>query len=158
MPNAGADGVNRFAYGTVTQEDQAALKAYLGTLRALRPQDYNRDEQFAYWANLYNAATVDLIIKAYPVKSIRDLGFASLGPWRKIILTVNGKALSLDDIEHGILRPIWRDVRIHYAVNCASIGCPNLALKAYRAAVLNDMLEEAARDYICSPSTPMAQI
>lgn len=147
----GADGVNRFAYGAVTAGDRAILKSYLAALQALRPQDHVRDEQFAYWINLYNAATVDLIVDAYPVKSIRDLGFASLGPWRKKILTVNGQRLSLDDIEHGILRPIWRDVRIHYAVNCASIGCPNLALKAYRANMLQAMLDEAARDFVNHP-------
>jgi Protein of unknown function, DUF547 len=142
------DGVNRFAYSAVSQADRAALKTYLKALQAVRPQDYARDEQFAYWVNLYNAATVDLIVDAYPVKSIRDLGFATSGPWRKKILMVNGERLSLDDVEHGILRPVWKDVRIHYAVNCASIGCPNLALKAYRAETLETMLEQAARDYI----------
>jgi hypothetical protein len=147
----GADGINRFAYGTVTPADRAALKAYLAALQSLRPRDYGRNEQFAYWVNLYNAATVDLIIDVYPVKSIRELGFAGLGPWRKKILAVNERKLSLDDIEHGILRPIWKDVRIHYAVNCASIGCPNLALKAYRADALETMLEEAARDYVNHP-------
>jgi hypothetical protein len=147
----GADGINRFAYGAVTSSDRAALKAYLGALQAIRPQEYGRDEQFAYWVNLYNAATVDLIVDAYPVKSIRDLGFVSLGPWRRKILTINGQRLSLDDVEHGILRPIWKDVRIHYAVNCASVGCPNLALKAYRADILEAMLETAARDYVNHP-------
>jgi hypothetical protein len=145
------DGVNRFAYGAITQSDRAALKTYLKMLQAVRPQDFGRDEQFAYWVNLYNAATVNLIVDAYPVKTIRDLGFATSGPWRKKILMVNGERLSLDDVEHGILRPVWKDVRIHYAVNCASIGCPNLALKAYRAETLETMLEQAARDYINHP-------
>jgi hypothetical protein len=64
---------------------------------------------------------------------------------------VNGTDLSLDDIEHGILRPIWKDPRIHYAVNCASMGCPNLAPEAYKAANLESMLENAARSYINHP-------
>ncbi len=147
----GSDGVTRFAYGSVTAADHAALKGYLASLQAIRPQLFPRDEQFAYWVNLYNAATVELIVEAYPIKTIRDLGFATLGPWRKKILKVNDVPLSLDDVEHGILRPIWRDVRIHYTVNCASLGCPNLALKAWRADGLEAMLDDAARSFINHP-------
>ena len=87
---------------------------------------YNRAEQRAYWINLYNAATVELILSRYPVKSIRDInispGLISSGPWGAKISTVEGEKLSLDDIEHRILRPIWKDNRIHYAVNCGQLG------------------------------------
>ncbi|MGH2576750.1 MAG: DUF547 domain-containing protein [Actinomycetota bacterium] len=126
-------GVHRFAYAAVRSADRAVLRAYLAALQGLDPRRYSRPEQEAYWINLYNALTVDLVLAHYPVKSIREIGGGWLvrGPWDDAIAKVAGRALSLNDIEHGVLRPIWRDPRIHYAVNCASIGCPNLAGRAY---------------------------
>lgn len=146
-----ADGVNRVDYAMLKQNDAPALAQYLAALQAIEIEHYPKDEQFAYWVNLYNAATVDVILKNYPLKSIKDIGLLGQGPWKDKVLRVSGKALSLDDIEHGILRPLWKDVRIHYAVNCASIGCPNLARHAYTAETLETMLEEAARAYINHP-------
>lgn len=148
---ASQDGINRLDYAGLKANDAAALKHYLASMQAIEITQYPRDEQFAYWVNLYNAATVDVIISNYPVDSIRNIGPLGLGPWRDKIVTVNGKDLSLDDIEHGILRPIWKDVRIHYAVNCASIGCPNLAARAYTGARLDAMLDAAARAYVNHP-------
>ncbi len=145
------DGVNRVDYAALKKDDAATLTRYLTSLQAIEIEMYPKDEQFAFWVNLYNAATVDVILKNYPLKSIRDIGVLSLGPWKDKALKVSGKELSLDDIEHGILRPVWKDVRIHYAVNCASIGCPNLAPQAYTAEKLEPMLEEAARAYINHP-------
>jgi hypothetical protein len=146
-----ADGINRVDYAALKQNDAATLSAYLAAMQAIDITQYPRDEQFAYWVNLYNAATLDLILANYPLTSIRDIGLIGQGPWKEKILTVDGKELSLDDIEHGILRPIWKDVRIHYAVNCASIGCPNLANRAYSAKRLEQMLDEAAKSYINHP-------
>jgi hypothetical protein len=148
---ADKDGVNRIDYKGIKAKSAAELKAYIKAMEAVAITEYPKAEQFAYWVNLYNAATVQVIIDNYPLDSIRDIGLLGQGPWKDKMLKVAGKPLSLDDIEHGILRPIWKDVRIHYAVNCASIGCPNLALKAYRAATLEPMLEEAARAYINHP-------
>lgn len=145
------DGINRVDYAALKAEDTSALQGYLASMQAIDITQYPRDEQFAYWVNLYNAATVDLIVANYPLDSIRDLGLPGLGPWREDVVKVNGKNLSLDDIEHGILRPIWQDVRVHYAVNCASIGCPNLAAQAYTGAKLDAMLEAAAADYVNHP-------
>lgn len=145
------DGVNRVDYAALKQNDAATLKRYLDAMQAIDITQYPRDEQFAYWVNLYNAATVDVIIANYPLESIRDIGLVGQGPWKDKVLKVKGQDLSLDDIEHGILRPIWQDVRIHYAVNCASIGCPNLAVRAYTAQSLEPMLEEAAKAYINHP-------
>lgn len=145
------DGVNRVDYKGIKTRAAGELKAYLAALQSIKISEYPRDEQFAYWVNLYNAATVQVILDNYPLESIRDIGLLGQGPWKDKFLKVEGKALSLDDIEHGILRPIWKDVRIHYAVNCASIGCPNLALKAYRAGTLEPMLDDAARAYINHP-------
>lgn len=145
------DGVNRVDYAALKKDDAAALARYLTALQAIDIANYPKNEQFAFWVNLYNAATVDVILKNYPLESIRDIGLLGQGPWKDKVLKVSGKALSLDDIEHGILRPIWKDVRIHYAVNCASIGCPNLAPQAYTAEKLEPMLEDAARAYINHP-------
>lgn len=146
-----ADGVNRVDYASLKQKDAATLKQYLEAMQAVDITQYPRDEQFAYWVNLYNAATLAVIIENYPLGSIRDIGIVGQGPWKDEVLTVAGKPLSLDDIEHGILRPIWKDVRIHYAVNCASIGCPNLATRAYTAKSLEKMLDEAAAAYVNHP-------
>jgi hypothetical protein len=152
---AGSDGLNRFDYKGVSPEDRNALKAYIGRLAAVPVSTYARPEQRAYWINLYNALTVDVVLDHYPVDSIRDIdispGLFSDGPWGKTLVTVEGTALTLNDIEHRILRPIWRDPRIHYAVNCASVGCPNLAAKAYTSANMEAMLDMAARAYVNSP-------
>lgn len=148
-------GVNRVRYNGVSPEDQKSLKSYLQALQALAISNYNRDEQKAYWINLYNAFTVDLIISRFPVASIRDInispGLLARGPWGAKLLTIEGEKLSLDDIEHRILRPIWRDNRIHYALNCASLGCPNLQPRAYNADNCEALLEKGAREFINHP-------
>lgn len=111
----------------------------------------------AFWANLYNAKTIDVVLDAYPIKSIKDIrlggGLVAAvtgGPWKAKVVTVAGEKLSLDDIEHGILRPIFKDARIHYAVNCASIGCPNPMREAFTGAQLDSQLDAGARAYINS--------
>jgi hypothetical protein len=151
---AHADGVNRVAYGKVSDADRGRLEDYLSSLSTFRISDYSRDEQRAYWINLYNALTVDLVLDHYPVESIRKIdispGFFSIGPWGKKLIRVEGEELSLDDIEHRILRPIWKDPRIHYAVNCASLGCPNLMPRAFTATNTEEMLEKGAREFINS--------
>lgn len=145
------DGITRVDYAALKRRDLATLDRYLSEMQAVDIGRYPKDEQFAFWVNLYNATTVYIIVTHYPVDSIRDIGILTLGPWKEKILEVNGRRLSLDDIEHGILRPIWKDERVHYAVNCASIGCPNLANHAFSAASLEPMLEAAARSYINHP-------
>ncbi len=145
-----ADGVNRVAYARVEQSDKSALARYIRLLADTDPHDLRRPEQLAYWLNFYNALTVDLILDNYPVDSIRDIGGGvfSRGPWDDDIITVNGRILTLNDIEHGILRPIWQDPRIHYAINCASIGCPNLLQQAYTADNTEQLMDAAARQFI----------
>ena len=149
------DGVNRVRYGAVTAPDRRDLDGYIATLSALTIADYNRDEQFAYWINLYNAVTMQVVLDHYPVKSILDIsispGFFTRGPWGKKLIAVDGEELSLDDIEHRILRPIWGDPRIHYAVNCAAIGCPNLQPSPYSGANVEALLTVAAKNYINHP-------
>jgi hypothetical protein len=115
----------------------------------------SRPAQFAYWVNLYNALTVRTVLERYPVASILDIklsaGPLSFGPWRAKLVEVAGIPLSLDDIEHRILRPIWRDPRIHYVVNCASLGCPDLPAAPLDPRDLDATLDAAARAYIAHP-------
>lgn len=148
-------GINRFDYAGLkaSGEDMDRLRNYLLALTGLDPRTRSRDVQMAYWINLYNALTVWVVTQDYPVDSIRDIksGLITFGPWERELVTVAGQSLTLDNIEHNILRPIWKDARIHYAVNCASIGCPNLAADAYRADNLEALLEQGAREYINHP-------
>lgn len=148
-----SDGVARIRYGAVTKPDKDALKAYIGSLSGADPTLLGRDEAFAYWANLYNALTVDLILSRYPVASIRNIKPSpiAIGPWKMPATNVNGVSLSLDDIEHKILRAAFKDARVHYALNCASIGCPDLRSEAFNGADLDSALDAAARAYVNHP-------
>ena len=147
-----SDGRTVVDYGAVSKADHTALKDYLGALQAVSVTTLNREEAFVYWVNLYNALTVDVILDNYPLKSIRNIfsGFRP-GPWKRQLATIEGVTVSLDEIEHGILRAFWLDNRVHYAVNCASVGCPNLLGRAYRAADLDKTLDAAARTYVNHP-------
>ena len=148
-------GINRVRYAVVAPEDRTALKTYLKNLQSLAISTYNRAEQKAYWINLYNALTVDIVLSRFPVESIRDInispGLIVRGPWAAKLLTVESENLSLDDIEHRILRPIWKDNRIHYGVNWASFGSPNLQPEAYTGDKADALLEKAAREFINHP-------
>jgi hypothetical protein len=153
----GADGLNRVDYAALKKNDLPALRAYIQELERGDPAKLSRDEQFALLANLYNAKTLEIVASHYPVKSIRDISLGgglvaalSGGPWKAKVLKLQDVKLSLDDLEHGILRPIFKDPRVHYAVNCASIGCPNLRTEAFTGAKLNEQLDSAARDYVNS--------
>ena len=146
------DGINYLAYGDVSADDKAALKAYVRSLEARGTDGLSRDQEMAFWFNLYNAKTIDVILDAYPLKSIRKLGPLNSGPWDKKNMNVAGKGeMSLNDVEHGTLRKNWQEPRIHYAVNCASIGCPNLKATPWTAETLEADLKQAAIDYINHP-------
>lgn len=156
-------GLNRVNYRSFKAKDHRTLKTYVKKLEATKVNRLDRSEQFAFWVNLYNAKTIDVILDHYPVSSIRKISIegglfdviknsvGAGGPWKAKIMKVSGQSLSLDDIEHGILRPVFRDNRVHYAVNCASIGCPNLRKSAFTGSNLEASLEAGARDYINSP-------
>lgn len=145
-------GINRLNYGGVTAEDRQRLESYLDSLQETPVSQLNRQDQKAYWINLYNAATVKVILDHYPVSSITKInlssGLFSRGPWDSKILRIEGEEVSLNDVEHRILRPIWNDPRVHYALNCASIGCPNLQDRAYATENIEALLEKGAREYI----------
>ena len=145
-------GPSLVSYGAVTPAERQALAGYLAALAAARPTTFARNEAFAYWANLYNALTVQLILDNFPVKSIMNIksGPISIGPWDRKAVTVEGASLSFNDIEHKILRRYFADNRVHYALNCASLGCPDLKATPWRAASLDADLDAAARRYINS--------
>lgn len=143
-------GINKLAYRDVSDTDRKKLTQYIDSLVAIDPRGLNKVEQLAYWINLYNALTVDVVLKNPSKDSILRMGegFFSIGPWDDQATTVAGNPVTLNDIEHRILRPIWQDHRIHYAVNCASIGCPNLAIEAYTAENVEALLNAGERSYI----------
>ena len=147
----GADGVHRVAYGQVSAADRTQLGDYVARLAAIPISAYNRAEQMAYWINLYNALVVRLVVDHYPIASIRDIGSgpgAPGGPWSETLVEVEGIPLSLHDIAHRILRPIWKDPRVHYALACGAVGCPNLQPEPFDAQQLDRQLSEAAMAYI----------
>lgn len=153
MESSAPVGINLLQYGGVSKIDYDLLKIYLTTLEGIPISSFSRPEQRAFWINLYNAATVNLILEHYPVESITNISFSffSFGPWDEELLTIEGEELSLNDIEHRILRPIWQDPRIHYALNCASMGCPNLQPLAFTAKNTDSLLETGASEYINHP-------
>jgi hypothetical protein len=145
------DGVHRLDYASVTDDDKFAMFAYLDSLQAVDVTALARDEQLAFWVNLYNMKTVDIILDHYPVETIRDIDFGrnfASGPWDEKVVTIEGRDLSLNNIEHGIIRPVFNEPRIHYALNCAAVGCPNLQERAFRRQDLDAMMDGAARAYV----------
>ena len=152
--NAPHYGAALLRYADVTPADKAALTAYINRLQAVQVTSLNQDEQLAFWINLYNAQTIRVILDNYPVDSIRSIkthAFDFKGPWNDADLTVEGESITLDNIENRIVRPIFNDPRIHYALNCAAIGCPNLRAQAFKGAGLNSALDIQARAFINNP-------
>lgn len=151
----GDDGIARFAYGKVSAADRTHLDSYLKQLSQTPLSSLNRKVQFAFWVNLYNSLTIRVILDHYPVTSIRDInispGLFSSGPWGADLITIDGSALSLDNIEHGIIRPLWKDPRAHYVLNCASLGCPDLPKQALTPGTLEATLNHAAETFINHP-------
>lgn len=142
--------INLFDYAKVGAEDRLLLDRYIKTLAQTEVDLLTRAQQMAFWINLYNALTVQVILDHWPVESIKEIrsGMFKPGPWDLPLLEVDGVELSLNDIEHRILRPTYQDPRIHFAVNCASFSCPDLASEPYLASNLESMLEAATRKYL----------
>ncbi len=128
------------------KEDEATFDAYLDILARTDPDTLDRNGKFAFWINAYNAFTIKLILGRYPgIESIRDIPRGDRWRWKGWV--VNGKKLSLDTIEHKILRPMG-DARIHFAIVCASKSCPDLVPDAYSADSLDAQLDAAARRFL----------
>jgi hypothetical protein len=151
----GSGGFNLVRYAAVDAGAKRALKGYLGALARVLVRRLNRDTQRAYWINLYNALTIDVVLAHFPVASIRDInispGWFARGPWGAKLVTIEGKRLGLDDIEHRILRPIWRDARLHYVLNCASMGCPEISERAFTPGDTEALLDRAAGRFVNHP-------
>jgi hypothetical protein len=151
----GVDGVARIAYRAVTFGERDRLQRYIESLSAVPIRQYRREAQLPYWLNLYNALVIRLVLDFYPVESIEDIdispGFFASGPWEYPIVEIEDATLTLDDIEHRILRPIWRDPLIHYGLNCGAIGCPNLPSTAFTAENVALLLVEGAALYVNDP-------
>ncbi len=144
-------GANFIRYQEVTAQDKQQLDAYIDSLQATQVSALNRNEQLAFWINLYNAETIRRVIENAPVASIRSIQSSPLdlkGPWNDVRLNVEGTDLSLDQIENNIVRPVFSDPRIHYGLNCAAIGCPNLRAQAYKGVSVEASLDEQARKFI----------
>lgn len=139
---------------TAMQRDRPQLKAYLAHLSAVKKAEFDRwpaDEQLAFLINAYNAWTVELVLRGYPdIGSIKDLGSLFRTPWNKAFVSLFGQEVSLDHIEHKLIRGSgrYREPRIHFAVNCASVGCPALRAEAYTGAQLEAQLEEQTRLFL----------
>lgn len=148
------EGINLVDYAHITEQDRELLRSYINKLSKMDINAYNRDEQLAFWLNLYNALTINIVADYYPVSSIEEInispGLFSIGPWGAKTITINNTTLSLDEINNRIIRPIWNDPRTHYAINNASIGAANLSKTAYFGPVIEQQLNHAATEYINS--------
>ena len=139
--------------------EKPKLESYLRLLEAQVPdrKTWTKNQQLAYWINAYNAFTVKLIVDNYPTESIRDLGPAFKIPlikdvWHVKFFKLGGVEMSLDELEHGILRKEFDEPRIHFAINCASISCPALFNEAFVAERLEAQLTQVAVSFINDPS------
>jgi len=144
------DGVDYAGF----KSEEEKLDQYLKVLELTDLKRLSRDEQFAYYINAYNAWTIKLILSAYPgIKSIKDLGTFWKSPWKKKFVPMNGELLSLDDIEHHILRPRFKDPRVHFAINCSAVSCPPLRSEPYTGSSLDLQLDQATRSFINDPNS-----
>jgi hypothetical protein len=148
---------DRFDYAAL-KKDRGALDAYLAQLKAATPAQlasWTREQRYAFWINAYNANCIALVLGEYPVESIKDIGGWFTAVWDKRFIDMTaldpqgkGRKLSLTDIEHVILRPQFKDARVHAAINCASLSCPPLRAEAFVAARLNEQLDDSVRRWL----------
>ena len=147
-----ADGIHRLRYGAVTAEDRAALEAWVEA-EAQGPAGPDPGRAICLLGKSIQRADGGAVLKAYPVSSILELKRWpwSFGPWDEDLITVQGAALSLNAIEHRILRPLFAEPRVHFALNCASLGCPNLLPQPFTGDRLEADLQGALKAYLAHP-------
>jgi len=143
------------------QKDRAKLDAYVAALEAVKPEElaaWDPKQAYAFWINVYNAYTVKRVVDGYPVKSIRDLGDEKISVWDRELIPLGKLApdlrkekLTLNDVENKILRPKFKDARVHAAINCASKGCPPLRAEAFTAEKLDAQLDEQVKAWLGDP-------
>ena len=137
------------------KKEQSSLKSYLKNLSEVSRTDFNGwegPEQLAFLINLYNAATVDLVLEHYPIKSFKDEIGGKEGPWKLSFIKALGKTYTLDQVEHELIRKNFNEPRIHFAVNCASVGCPPLRAHAFTGEKLETQLEEQTQTFLSNAS------
>ena len=143
-------------YRGLAGEGRGPFDDYLRSLQAASGSEptWSRDERMAFWINVYNAFTIRLVLDNYPLESIRSIGLLPGAAFRKAFIPLGpgGDELSLDTIEHEILRAKFQDARIHFAIVCASKSCPALRSEAYRARDLAQQLDDAARTFLADRS------
>ncbi|MDP2780096.1 DUF547 domain-containing protein [Devosia sp.] len=139
------------------QQDQAELERYLAVLSSVQRQQYdswNRDQRLAFLINAYNAFTLKLVTEHYPLDSIKEIGGLFASPWNQAFIPLFGQTLTLNQIEHSMIREPgeFDEPRIHFAVNCASIGCPALRPEAFVASALDAQLQDSQRRFLSDRS------
>lgn len=131
---------------------EALLDRYLAILSATDVNRLSHNEKFAFYINAYNAFTIKLVLTKYPgINSIKEIGSFFSNPWSKKFISLDGQTVSLDTIEHEFLRPLFKDPRIHFAINCASKGCPPLLNQPYEGETLEVQLNTMTRTFINDP-------
>jgi hypothetical protein len=150
-----SDGIALFPYGEVPLTEQEALDDYIRWLTDTQVGRLNRREQYAYWINLHNVLLLRLVMRRYLVMSVRDIAIGT-GPfadnaWQAKLVAVRGVPVSLSDIVDRILRPIWRDPRVHYGLSLAAVGGPNLLAHAFTGANIDRLLDDAAVEFVNHP-------
>ena len=135
------------------KKEESTLDAYLAFLEKVDPKSLPRNEQFAFYANAYNAWTIKLILGGYPgIQSIKDLGSLFKSPWKKKIARIDGEVMTLDHIEHDILRPRFKDPRVHFAINCAAKSCPPLSRMPLSGDKLDQQLDRLTCAFVNDPN------
>lgn len=149
------ENLSRIDYASVRPRDRQLLREYLTRMQSVTVSDLNRREQRAYWLNLHNALVVSIILDHYPVSSVLDIDLSDepirRGPWPAKLISVEDRPLSLDNIAHNILRPIWQDERTIYGLSCGALGCPEVVPTAFTGSNVDELLDQAAARFINHP-------
>lgn len=138
-------GINRFDYDGMSIADELSLRAYLEYLQKLDPRQLNKDSQKAYWINLYNSTVALIVVVEKPDSTIRSVNSREV--WTRNRFKITMQDLSLDNIEHGILRPLFGDERIHFALHKASLGSANIGSEAYTADNVESLIEKSTQEF-----------
>jgi len=145
------DGLQSYFNYKKLKENPGKLNNFLNSLSSVSKNEFDsftKDRRLSFLINAYNAFTLKIIIDNYPVKSIKDIGSLFKNTWKKEFFTLLGKKSHLDNIEHNLIRKNFNEPRIHFAVNCASIGCPSLLNQAFRSTELNQQLEKTTKGFL----------
>lgn len=152
------DGQSYFDYKKLKNSSESSMKNlnnYLGELSAVTQSEYdqfNKNQRFSFLVNAYNAFTIKIIVDNYPVKSIKDIGTIFTSTWKIKFFELFGEKTHLDHIEHGLLRKKFSEPRVHFAVNCASMGCPNLLDKPFTESNLEELLAKGEKEFFAQSS------